>query len=252
MDSDSGSDSECYGPALPPSMQKRPILGPQLPPPDFQNKDESEVKKEIQKTHSESEDDEEVFGPVPLNHPAAQSRVQIALENRARRVQENFSNKVEDKNKREEWMTELPEAHALKLGLDSIKRKFRATEGPDMSDRSMWSDTPADRLRKQREKEENRFVPSEESTSKKAKKSKSEKRDCEEEEKRESLLDIHLKNMSKSKKKMEKQAKRLGLTTRRPFDRDVDLQTNVLDGEKKKKIFEKASKLNDRFTVGKM
>lgn len=49
-------------------------------------------------------------------------------------------------------MVELPPAHAVALGLDSIRRTFRATEGPDMSDRSMWTDTPAERLRKQREK----------------------------------------------------------------------------------------------------
>ena len=51
---------------------------------------------------------------------------------------------------------------------------------------------------------------------------------------------------------MEKEAKEKGLSTRRPFDRDTDLQANRLDDAIKKKIFEKASRLNDRFTVGKM
>lgn len=57
-----------------------------------------------------------------------------------------------EKNKREEWMTELPPAHAVALGLGSIPRKFKTSEGPDLSDRSMWTDTPADRLRKEKEK----------------------------------------------------------------------------------------------------
>lgn len=54
------------------------------------------------------------------------------------------------KNQREEWMLELPPTQAVALGLGP--RKFKTREGPDMSDRSMWTDTPADRLRKQQEK----------------------------------------------------------------------------------------------------
>lgn len=48
-------------------------------------------------------------------------------------------------------MTELPSAQAANLGLGP--RKFRSREGPDMSDRarSGWTETPADRARKQRE-----------------------------------------------------------------------------------------------------
>jgi hypothetical protein len=51
---------------------------------------------------------------------------------------------------------------------------------------------------------------------------------------------------------LEKEAKELGLSTRRPFNRDIDLQVNHLDDARKKKIFEKASRLNDRFTSGKI
>ena len=47
-------------------------------------------------------------------------------------------------------MIELPPVHAVALGLGP--RKFKTKEGPDMSDRSIWTDTPEDRLRKQREK----------------------------------------------------------------------------------------------------
>lgn len=52
-------------------------------------------------------------------------------------------------------MIELPPAQAVAIGLGSIPRTFRPTAGPDMSDRSMWTDTPEDRLRKQREKVKN-------------------------------------------------------------------------------------------------
>ena len=50
-------------------------------------------------------------------------------------------------NKREEWMTELPPAQAANLGLGP--RKFRLRDGPDMSDRSCWTDTPAQKAQKQ-------------------------------------------------------------------------------------------------------
>lgn len=52
-------------------------------------------------------------------------------------------------NKREEWMTELPPAQAASLGLGP--RKFRIREGPDMSDRSCLTDTPAQKAQKQRD-----------------------------------------------------------------------------------------------------
>lgn len=44
-------------------------------------------------------------------------------------------------------MTELPSAQAANLGLGP--RKFRLRDGPDMSDRSCWTDTPAQKAQKQ-------------------------------------------------------------------------------------------------------
>lgn len=43
-------------------------------------------------------------------------------------------------------MLELPPDKATNLGLGP--RSFRKREGPDMKDRSDWTDTPADRRRK--------------------------------------------------------------------------------------------------------
>lgn len=43
-------------------------------------------------------------------------------------------------------MLELPPEKASNLGLGP--RSFRMREAPDMSDRSSWTDTPADKLRK--------------------------------------------------------------------------------------------------------
>lgn len=46
---------------------------------------------------------------------------------------------------RETWMTELPpELQHIGLGARTFKKK----SGPENKDRSMWTDTPADRERK--------------------------------------------------------------------------------------------------------
>lgn len=53
-------------------------------------------------------------------------------------------------NQREEWMTELPPAEMNNVGLTA--RKFRIRAGPDMSDRSCWTDTPAKKAAKEKQK----------------------------------------------------------------------------------------------------
>ncbi|XP_058800419.1 GPALPP motifs-containing protein 1 [Phymastichus coffea] len=248
-------EEDTFGPPLPPNLQKRKVIGPVL----LDNFVLGETPIHVStlspnsKNDEDSDDDGEVVGPLPPDHPAARSQAKMLLEYRALQIQAKFKDKTApEEKKREEWMTELPPAHAIALGLGSIPRTFRTKEGPDMSDRSMWTDTPADRLRKQKEKEENRFVPSQESSKKSKSKDQDVTQEAKEEKRPESLLDMHLKNLKKKKKKMEKEAKDLGLPTRRPFDRDIDLQANRLDEARKKKIFEKASRLNDRFSAAKM
>jgi len=63
---------------------------------------------------------------------------------------------VYDENKqqtaREKWMLELPPEKAANLGLGA--RQFRKREGPDMSNRSEWTDTPSDKQRKLQEPNE--------------------------------------------------------------------------------------------------
>lgn len=56
---------------------------------------------------------------------------------------------------RETWMTELPpELQHIGLGA----RTFKKRSGPEKADRSIWTDTPADRERKARVFNENRFT----------------------------------------------------------------------------------------------
>ncbi|XP_014217602.1 GPALPP motifs-containing protein 1 [Copidosoma floridanum] len=243
-------ETELFGPALPPCFQKtRTVRGPALPD-NFSVPLKTDglvdvSKSNIKKNEENDYTDDNIIGPLPANHLASKdSYIQLQLEYRAQKVKEKFMDTVgPEKKNREEWMVKLPPAHAVALGLGLIPRKFKTHEGPDMSDRSVWTDTPADKVGKQ--KEENHFVPSKESN-KKAKIPAEDKRDQGGET--ESLLDIHLK-MKKKKKKAAKESEGL---TRRPFDRDLDLQFNRQDKAEKKFFFDKARKLNDKFTPGKI
>ncbi|XP_046737377.1 transcriptional regulator ATRX-like [Diprion similis] len=228
--------SSVFGPTLPPYLMKKVI-------------DHS-----VEKSGSDSEDD--VLGPMPSDHPAAiDSYIQRQLEDRARRMKSKLDGEDSIVEKREEWMLELPSVQAANLGLG--KRQFRNKAGPDMSDRSSWTDTPADKARKKEEKvlgkskvadparesEKLAIQQRDKAMEEMAKKHASKKR-------KESLLEIHKKKLHKKKKKEEKQAKEAEKPTRRPFDRDIDLQANRFDEAQKKSILKKAQLLNDRFSRG--
>lgn len=78
-------------------------------------------------------DDEEVFGPLPPG-TSGKTSAHIALEERALQMRiDMLGPKTDEKDRREEWMIELPSAKASGLGLTA--RQFRPNAGPDMSDR---------------------------------------------------------------------------------------------------------------------
>ncbi|XP_043472478.1 myb-like protein X [Leptopilina heterotoma] len=249
-DEDDDDDDEVYGPVLPSHLtnkdkmhSKGKIYGPTLP---------SELKTDCVSAESDDDDDDDVIGPLPADHSAHKtSIVQQSLELRAQRLQyELMTQHTSKEKKREEWMTELPAVQAVSLGLGP--RKFKTRDGPDLSDRSSWSDTPADKMRKKQEKAEERLAaiankeePIKEFFVKEESSEKSKKR-------HKSLLEIHQKKLKKKKKKEEKEAREKNKSTRRPFDRDIDLESNRFDEAQKKHIFMKAQLLDDRFTRGKM
>lgn len=85
-----------------------------------------------------SSDEEDGIGPLPFGSEdkwtdAHQKLEERALDIKIRKLDGLSMNVSDDVKKREEWMTNLPEAKARFLGLEA--RTFRAKEGPDMSDR---------------------------------------------------------------------------------------------------------------------
>ncbi|XP_028903929.1 GPALPP motifs-containing protein 1 isoform X2 [Ornithorhynchus anatinus] len=159
-------DEGFFGPALPPGFKKeddsppRPIIGPALPP-GFQktsqsggkNRDDREppVPSDSNSEASESsEDDEMIVGPMPAKGPFEFS-VAEEFERRAQRMKDKLTSGDDDGAKpvtRESWMTELPpELKGFGLGPRTFKRRAEDKSG----DRSIWTDTPADRERKAKE-----------------------------------------------------------------------------------------------------
>ncbi|XP_008544831.1 protein PIF [Microplitis demolitor] len=247
-----GDDKETFGPSLPPSLQRldegraKRTIGPSLPRHLMEHLDDEDdflMDVDVDGEVDDIDEEEGMLGPLPADHPAISSdRIQRQLEYRARLIKEELAEiDYREEKKREEWMTELPAVRAANLGLGP--RKFRAKEGPDFSDRSSWTDTPADRERKQKELKMGKR-PAE--TIDESPKEKSSKR------REKSLLEMHQKKMNKKRRKEEKDAKKNKTTVRRPFDRDIDMQVNRFDDARKKSILMKAQTLDDRFSRGKI
>lgn len=86
------NEDDAFGPALPPHLQRRKIVGPVLPDKFVSSNKQS--SDENSKSDSE-EDAADIVGPLPADHPANQdSYIQLQLEYRARKVKEKFMEKV--------------------------------------------------------------------------------------------------------------------------------------------------------------
>uniref|UniRef100_A0A8C3TEZ9 GPALPP motifs-containing protein 1 n=1 Tax=Chelydra serpentina TaxID=8475 RepID=A0A8C3TEZ9_CHESE len=253
-----------FGPALPPGFKKqddspeRPVIGPALPPgfrkPTQYTEDNScsigsSISSEFhtQATDS-SEEDDAVIGPMPAKGPV-ESNVTRDFERRAQRMKDKLTSSDDDGSKqvsRESWMTELPpELKGFGLGPRTFKRRTDEKSG----DKSIWTDTPADRERKAQEMQEAKKSTSkgdEEIVLSARDKRLAEQLSSYNDSKRsESLMDMHHKKL-KSKATEDKKPQE-----RRAFDRDQDLQVNRFDEVQKKALIKKSRELNTRFSHSK-
>lgn len=235
--SEANDDNEdSFGPSLPPGYRK-PILGPQLPGNIASNED--------------SDDDEPVIGPLP---PSANDdhvlSVAEQFEQRSKKMKDKLEGREQPKKlEREEWMTELP---PLLQGFASGPRKFRAKEKNEIGDRSVWTETPSDRAKKAAQGIIPKTISDEERINREA----WAKRDAEiakklsdqpASERSESLMNMH----EKARKRKLKEDQESGeANIRRPFDREVDLQTNRFDDAAKKRFIKKTQGLSSRFSTG--
>ncbi|XP_011795981.1 PREDICTED: GPALPP motifs-containing protein 1 [Colobus angolensis palliatus] len=225
---DDDDDDGFFGPALPPGFKKqddsppRPIIGPALPPGFIKSTQKSDKGRDDPgQQETDSSEDEDIIGPMPAKGPVNYN-VTTEFEKRAERMKEKLTKGEDDSSKpivRESWMTELPpEMKDFGLGPRTFKRRADDTSG----DRSIWTDTPADRERKAKQVSYN------------------------ESKRSESLMDIHHKKLkSKAAEDKNKPQERI------PFDRDKDLKVNRFDEAQKKALIKKSRELNTRFSHGK-
>lgn len=263
-------DDGYFGPALPPGFQKkqnspeRPfVLGPALPPgfrravddeDDDDDKDDEDdfpgpaLPPGYKPEPTSSDEEEDVIGPMPAKG-VVQDSVALDIERRAEKMKQKLTGDDGPQElARETWMTELPpELQHIGLGARTFKKK----SGPENKDRSIWTDTPADRERKLREHLEGKKDGEKEKDDAPRLTQKelqlAEKVSIYNESKRgESLISMHTKKM---KKKSEEEG--IQPVERRPFDRDNDLQVNRFDDAQKERLLKKSQELNTRFSHSK-
>lgn len=268
--------SKSIGPALPPSMSSigPSYIGPVLPPgmsressesnvigpvlPSNSKIDQNDIVNAIgpclpphlassARSESSSDDDADVIGPLPSEMLTGDGSISTVaeIESRARSMKNKLEGKdiQEDKISRESWMTELPSA-GLSQSIGLQARTFKARAGPDMSDRSSWTDTPADREKKAKE-ESSRKRSYDVAQSQRDQKMSEDVSKYNKSSRPESLYEMHQKKLKKEKKKTKDEPKE-----RRPFDREVDLQVNRFDDTQRKAIIKKSRNLDTRFSHG--
>ncbi|XP_012881868.1 PREDICTED: GPALPP motifs-containing protein 1 [Dipodomys ordii] len=265
QDDDDDDEEGFFGPALPPGFKKqddsppRPIIGPALPPGFIKSTQKSDKGREDQgqastyfnskDTDSSEDENEDIVGPMPAKGPVNYS-VTAEFEKRAQRMKEKLTKGDDDSSKpitRESWMTELPpEMKDFGLGPRTFKRRADDKSG----DRSIWTDTPADRERKAKETQESRkslgkkdedHIPSA-----RDKRLAEQVSSYNESKRSESLMDLHHKKLkNKAAEDKNKPQERI------PFDRDKDLKVNRFDEAQKKALIKKSRELNSRFSHGK-
>ncbi|CAG9858938.1 unnamed protein product [Phyllotreta striolata] len=242
-----GSEAEpkVIGPVLPPHLRNKLISSTAQEPEssEISSTLDDDLKYEVpqpSELQDSDDDDDDAYGPLPLG--ANQTKAHVELEERALQMKIDLLNPNSDKEPaREEWMLKLPPSKAANLGLGP--RQFRSKEAPDLSDRSSWTDTPEDRAKKRKTKNEEPLDIKKSAAIRELKKRDKEQEEMTKKHKRssESLVDIHMK-----KKKDEKPES----TERRPFSREVDLKVNRFDEAQKKAVLKKAQLLDTRFSTG--
>ncbi|XP_035508404.1 GPALPP motifs-containing protein 1 [Morone saxatilis] len=243
------------------SPERPPVLGPALPPgfrrAAYENDDDKDSEDEEDfpgpalppgyQAESSSEE-EDVIGPMPSKGPI-QNSVALDIERRAQKMKAKLTgDDTPEVVTRETWMTELPpELQHIGLGARTFKKK----SGPENKDRSIWTDTPADRERKIRERLEGKKKGEEEKDdvpqlSRKDLEMAEKVSKYNETKRAESLMTLHTKTMKeKAKEKADIPVER------RPFDRDADLQVNRFDDAQKERLLKKSQELNTRFSHSK-
>lgn len=133
-----------------PESKKQRVIGPVLPSNIDLEAAASALPPDAVSDISDTEDiDFDIVGPLPPG--LSKSDAHLELERRALELKLAQLNDSDDDDGnepvREEWMTALPAVRKVaNMGL--VARQFKAKAGPEIGDRTGWTDTPGDRERK--------------------------------------------------------------------------------------------------------
>jgi len=211
------SDEDTYGPAPPPGLKITPVIsqqifpvqiGPMLPP----GLSKEDLKDNIIVQNEDSEEDDGDFGPMPADHPSALiPRPAVII---------STNKKDKEKPKREEWMLIPPKNREIS-GLGP--RKF-LTRNPEDSNKV---DEHGNEIEEEEDFMEKAKRELEEDSSRKRDEEMAKKMSGRK-DKKESLLEIHRKNIKLEKDEEE--------AARKQFDRNTDLQICKLSDKIRKSI----------------
>uniref|UniRef100_T2MA39 Uncharacterized protein KIAA1704 n=1 Tax=Hydra vulgaris TaxID=6087 RepID=T2MA39_HYDVU len=232
-------DDSFYGPSLPPGFPstENKVIGPSIP---------SHILKSINKDDSEEDD---FIGPSLLTHNednvSNSEQVQKEIEQRAEAMKNKLLGKTEEVVERESWMLELPPSLSKNFGLGP--RTFRANP-VELGDRSVWTETPASREHKRKEREE----AAKSGVLKKKKPIEIHQPSKDDIETQTRITEYNMQNrpqslleMHRSKQKSSDDSK-----IRRPFDREADLKLNRSNPKETAKFIESAKSFSDKFSGG--
>lgn len=234
----SSSSTDVFGPALPPGF-KSPSTDNMSYAPDARLPPEEEY---------------DVIGPLPsemLTKGTVDNSLAEEIEKRAANMKDKLEGKLDapEPAGREAWMTELPPELGRGIGLTA--RQFKSNRSSTSSgDRSVWTDTPADKAKKLKDKAEGRAPKrsheEEVAMSEKDRDYTERIAEFNKNKRAESLLAMH----TKQRKIAKEQEAAAGPKERRPFDRDVDLGIVNLNAAERKSIIDKSHVLSTRFGHG--
>jgi len=238
LKSEGESSDDDYGPVLPPHLQQ-----------SCKTDASTVIAPQENNSNDDSDSDGEMIGPRMVESTGKLSREDIVkeFESRSLKMKDKLEGKDVKEVQRESWMLELPEekANSFGLGARTFSRKGVPEKGKD---RSIWTDSPADKERKLREggavsneSEEPPTVNYRDIEMAKVSQELKKKRGSE------SLMEMHDKKIQKKKKEDIANGMK---EERRPFDRETDLQVNRFDDAVKKNMLKAAAKMNDRFSSG--
>uniref|UniRef100_A0A914WLY1 DUF3752 domain-containing protein n=1 Tax=Plectus sambesii TaxID=2011161 RepID=A0A914WLY1_9BILA len=221
-----GSSSRSYGPSLPPDLiSSTSAQNDEIPSSSLAQCDEDE--------------DDFAIGPLPPGQDADDASYEQRLFMfQARNAIKNAG------SKREEWMTQLPKK-LTSYGLGA--RTFQKSSNHVTSkERSEWTESPADKIRKQALGEPTDDVPEPEDLERMRNAARDQELEARATElnktRTDALIDMH-----QRKRKQDSEVDSGSAKERKPFDRETDLHLSGSGGRSVKELKEKASGLSSRF-----